>query len=146
MTTYDNQVARIAGQNREVGTVGHPLSHVGHQGDNKLFEMLSLEGAQAGLSWDTILRKREAPRRWDGPRVVAETAWGHNRGLTWRSPRMPPFFMPPSFHSVFTSLSTAFWHFLAVLVEFRIDIWGILGCIRWYCITCWPYHDDLVIL
>jgi DNA-3-methyladenine glycosylase I len=27
--------------------------------DNKLFEFLILEGAQAGLSWDTILRKRE---------------------------------------------------------------------------------------
>jgi DNA-3-methyladenine glycosylase I len=28
--------------------------------DQKLFEFLILEGAQAGLSWDTILRKREA--------------------------------------------------------------------------------------
>ncbi|MBA4407355.1 DNA-3-methyladenine glycosylase I, partial [bacterium] len=27
--------------------------------DQKLFEMLCLEGAQAGLSWITILRKRE---------------------------------------------------------------------------------------
>ena len=27
--------------------------------DNALFEFLILEGAQAGLSWDTILRKRE---------------------------------------------------------------------------------------
>ena len=27
--------------------------------DRKLFEMLNLEGAQAGLSWSTILRKRE---------------------------------------------------------------------------------------
>jgi DNA-3-methyladenine glycosylase I len=27
--------------------------------DRKLFEFLVLEGAQAGLSWDTILRKRE---------------------------------------------------------------------------------------
>jgi DNA-3-methyladenine glycosylase I len=27
--------------------------------DSKLFEFLILEGAQAGLSWDTILRKRE---------------------------------------------------------------------------------------
>ncbi len=27
--------------------------------DRALFELLSLEGAQAGLSWDTILRKRE---------------------------------------------------------------------------------------
>ena len=30
--------------------------------DQKLFEMLILEGAQAGLSWITILRKREAYR------------------------------------------------------------------------------------
>ena len=27
--------------------------------DRKLFEFLILEGAQAGLSWDTILKKRE---------------------------------------------------------------------------------------
>jgi DNA-3-methyladenine glycosylase I len=27
--------------------------------DNKLFEMLILEGAQAGLSWETVLKKRE---------------------------------------------------------------------------------------
>jgi len=31
--------------------------------DRKLFEFLLLEGAQAGLSWSTILRKREAYRR-----------------------------------------------------------------------------------
>jgi DNA-3-methyladenine glycosylase I len=30
--------------------------------DRKLFELLILEGAQAGLSWDTILRKRAAYR------------------------------------------------------------------------------------
>jgi DNA-3-methyladenine glycosylase I len=30
--------------------------------DRKLFEMLILEGAQAGLSWITILRKRGAFR------------------------------------------------------------------------------------
>jgi DNA-3-methyladenine glycosylase I len=30
--------------------------------DRRLFEFLILEGAQAGLSWDTILRKREAYR------------------------------------------------------------------------------------
>lgn len=37
--------------------------------DRKLFEMLILEGAQAGLSWITILKKRENYRRafrnWD---------------------------------------------------------------------------------
>jgi DNA-3-methyladenine glycosylase I len=31
--------------------------------DRKLFEMLILEGAQAGLSWITVLRRREAYRR-----------------------------------------------------------------------------------
>ena len=31
--------------------------------DRHLFEMLTLEGAQAGLSWMTILRKREGYRR-----------------------------------------------------------------------------------
>jgi DNA-3-methyladenine glycosylase I len=42
--------------------------------DRHLFEMLMLEGAQAGLSWITILRKREAYRQaFDGfdPRKVA---------------------------------------------------------------------------
>src|SRR6185369_10219307 len=42
--------------------------------DRRLFEMLILEGAQAGLSWITILRKRDAYRkafdRFD-PRKVA---------------------------------------------------------------------------
>lgn len=31
--------------------------------DRRLFEFLTLEGAQAGLSWDTILRKRENYRQ-----------------------------------------------------------------------------------
>src|SRR6476619_7280959 len=30
--------------------------------DRRLFEFLILEGAQAGLSWDTVLRKRDAYR------------------------------------------------------------------------------------
>ncbi|MEW6542766.1 MAG: DNA-3-methyladenine glycosylase I [Nitrospirota bacterium] len=42
--------------------------------DRRLFEFLILEGAQAGLSWETILKKREAYRaafdRFD-PRAVA---------------------------------------------------------------------------
>ena len=36
---------------------------VPEHGDGKLFEMLILEGAQAGLSWITILRKRERYRK-----------------------------------------------------------------------------------
>jgi len=37
---------------------GVPVHH-----DRRLFEFLVLEGAQAGLSWSTILRKRDAYRR-----------------------------------------------------------------------------------
>jgi len=43
--------------------------------DQKLFEFLCLEGAQAGLSWETILKKRSNYRRaFDNfqPAVVAE--------------------------------------------------------------------------
>lgn len=43
--------------------------------DRLLFEFLILEGAQAGLSWDTILKKREGYRRayanFDAERVAA---------------------------------------------------------------------------
>ena len=35
---------------------------VPHHDDRALFELLTLEGAQAGLSWTTILRKREGYR------------------------------------------------------------------------------------
>ena len=43
--------------------------------DRRLFEMLTLEGAQAGLSWLTILKKRDRYREvYEGfdPRIVAE--------------------------------------------------------------------------
>jgi DNA-3-methyladenine glycosylase I len=36
---------------------------VPEHGDRRLFEFLVLEGAQAGLSWETILRKRKAYRQ-----------------------------------------------------------------------------------
>jgi DNA-3-methyladenine glycosylase I len=43
--------------------------------DRRLFELLSLEGAQAGLAWITILRKRDGYRRafegWDPERIAA---------------------------------------------------------------------------
>jgi DNA-3-methyladenine glycosylase I len=41
----------------------------------RLFEMLNLEGAQAGLSWETILNKRENYReafdQWDARKIAA---------------------------------------------------------------------------
>ena len=54
---------------------GNPLAVAYHdrewgvpvRNDRKLFEFLILEGAQAGLSWDTILAKRENYRKaFDG--------------------------------------------------------------------------------
>lgn len=46
--------------------------------DDRLFEFLTLEGAQAGLSWITILRKRENYRaafdHFDAARIVAYDA------------------------------------------------------------------------
>jgi DNA-3-methyladenine glycosylase I len=53
------------------GWVGNELARVYHDeewgvpvhDDRKLFEFIVLEGAQAGLSWDTILRKRECYRK-----------------------------------------------------------------------------------
>lgn len=43
--------------------------------DRRLFELLTLEGAQAGLSWRTILLRREGYRRaflgWDLERIAA---------------------------------------------------------------------------
>jgi DNA-3-methyladenine glycosylase I len=51
---------------------GRPL-----HGDAALFEMLTLEGAQAGLSWETVLRRRANYRRafagFDVDRVAAFT-------------------------------------------------------------------------
>ncbi|HEY0062887.1 MAG TPA: DNA-3-methyladenine glycosylase I [Telluria sp.] len=43
--------------------------------ENRLFEMLNLEGAQAGLSWETILNKRDTYREafdgWNAERIAA---------------------------------------------------------------------------
>src|SRR5919199_3362227 len=58
--------AYVAYHDEEWGVPSHDERH--------LFEMLVLEGAQAGLSWATILRKRENYRRafagWDVERVA----------------------------------------------------------------------------
>lgn len=52
---------------------GVPLHH-----DRRLFELLILEGAQAGLSWSTILRKRPAYQkafdRFDPSKIVRYSA------------------------------------------------------------------------
>jgi DNA-3-methyladenine glycosylase I len=54
--------------------------------DDRLFELLTLEGAQAGLSWTTILRKREGYRKafagFDPKKVAAFTENDVERLLT----------------------------------------------------------------
>lgn len=48
--------------------------------DRKLFEMLILEGAQAGLSWSTILSKREGYRRaFDNFRPEKAASYGEEK-------------------------------------------------------------------
>ncbi len=60
----------IAYHDREWGVPVHD--------DHVLFEFITLEGAQAGLSWETILNKRDAYRRafsaFDPARVARHTA------------------------------------------------------------------------
>lgn len=60
----------IAYHDREWGVPVHD--------DRVLFEFITLEGAQAGLSWETILKKREAYRRafsgFDPAKVARYTA------------------------------------------------------------------------
>jgi DNA-3-methyladenine glycosylase I len=64
-------IQRIDSKKRCAWAAADPLYIAYHDGewgvpahdDRHLFEMLNLEGAQAGLSWITILRKRENYRR-----------------------------------------------------------------------------------
>ena len=59
----------LAYHDEEWGVPSHDARH--------LFEMLTLEGAQAGLSWRTILYKREGYRKafagFDAPKVARFT-------------------------------------------------------------------------
>jgi DNA-3-methyladenine glycosylase I len=63
----DNHPLNIAYHDLEWGVPEHD--------ESRLFEMLTLEGAQAGLSWLTILKKRDGYRRvfegFDPQRVAA---------------------------------------------------------------------------
>jgi len=74
--------------------IGDPLNLAYHDtewgvpihDDRHLFELLCLEGAQAGLSWITILRKRDGYRRafdgWDPARIASYGAEDEARLLT----------------------------------------------------------------
>jgi DNA-3-methyladenine glycosylase I len=57
-------LARCAWARTPLGVAYHDLEWgVPVHDDNTLFEFLTLEGAQAGLSWETILKKRQAYRQ-----------------------------------------------------------------------------------
>jgi DNA-3-methyladenine glycosylase I len=48
--------------------------------DNKLFEVLSLDGAQAGLSWSTILKRRDGYRKaFDDFNIVKISKYGDSK-------------------------------------------------------------------
>jgi len=75
---------------------GNPLAIAYHdkewgvpvRGDRKLYEFLILEGAQAGLSWDTVLAKRENYRQafdgFDFAKVARYTA--HRKNSMMKNP------------------------------------------------------------
>src|SRR2546425_4103722 len=56
----EKKVIRCAWANNDIAMLYHDREWgVPQHDDRVLFECLVLEGAQAGLSWDTILKKRE---------------------------------------------------------------------------------------
>src|SRR5437879_3885313 len=75
MTAKPKEVVRCAWAGSELSVRYHDEEWgVPVHDDHTLFEFLILEGAQAGLSWNTILNKREAYRTaFDGfdPKLVA---------------------------------------------------------------------------
>jgi len=75
MTAKPKEVVRCASAGSELSVRYHDEEWgVPVHDDHTLFEFLILEGAQAGLSWNTILNKREAYRTaFDGfdPKLVA---------------------------------------------------------------------------
>ncbi|MFN8637882.1 MAG: DNA-3-methyladenine glycosylase I [Dehalococcoidia bacterium] len=85
MTALDREPAEASVERARCGWVapGDPLMRDYHDlewgvplhEDRALFELLTLEGAQAGLSWSTILRRREGYRAafegFDIPRIAA---------------------------------------------------------------------------
>jgi DNA-3-methyladenine glycosylase I len=72
---HKNDAVRCAWPSNELSILYHDREWgVPQHDDRALFELLILEGAQAGLSWDTILRKRENYRAafdgFDAPKIA----------------------------------------------------------------------------
>jgi DNA-3-methyladenine glycosylase I len=75
MSSAPTRIVRCSWPSNPLAILYHDLEWgVPAHDDRVLFEFLILEGAQAGLSWDTILQKRENYRRaFDGfdPKKIA---------------------------------------------------------------------------
>jgi DNA-3-methyladenine glycosylase I len=94
--------------------------------DRRLFEFLTLEGAQAGLSWMTILRKREGYRRafagFD-PEVVSR----------WGEPEVQRLLADPSIVRNRAKVASAINNARALLAmrqehgSFAAHLWGFVG-------------------
>ena len=74
-------IRRCEWANNELNIPYHDLEWGVPVHDDRLwFEFLTLEGAQAGLSWDTILRKRDAYRRaFDNFAAARVAGYGERR-------------------------------------------------------------------
>ncbi|MFN7022457.1 MAG: DNA-3-methyladenine glycosylase I, partial [Phycisphaerales bacterium] len=100
--------------------------------DRTLFEFLILEGAQAGLSWDTILRKRDAYRaafhNFEAARVASMTKRDVERVL--KPPkRADEVTIVRNRLKVESSISNArvFLEVQAAHGSFAAYIWGFVG-------------------
>ncbi|MGF1524924.1 MAG: DNA-3-methyladenine glycosylase I [Leptolyngbyaceae cyanobacterium] len=100
--------------------------------DRKLFEMLILEGAQAGLSWETILKKREGYRQafhqFDPEKVAAmkdETLEALRQDATIVRNRLKIYAARKNAH-VFLSIQKEFGSFDAYVWQF-VDGQPIVG-------------------
>jgi DNA-3-methyladenine glycosylase I len=94
--------------------------------DRHLFEMLCLEGAQAGLSWITVLRKRDNYRRvFDGfdPRKMARYDAAKRRRLL----ADPGIIRNKLKVSSFISNAQAYLEVQASGISFSDYIWGFTG-------------------
>ena len=94
--------------------------------DRHLFEMLCLEGAQAGLSWITVLRKRENYRRaFDGfdPRKMARYGADRRRRLL----RDPGIIRNELKVSAFIANAKAYLELQAAGTAFSDYLWQFTG-------------------
>jgi len=94
--------------------------------DRHLFEMLCLEGAQAGLSWITVLRKRENYRRaFDGfdPRKMARYGADKRRRLL----RDPGIIRNELKVSAFIANAKAYLELQAAGTAFSDYLWHFTG-------------------